>query len=195
MNQPSCALRDQETFQFTAANLQAAQEIIHRYPDDWSASAVMPILTLAQRQNKGYLSPPVIRYVADYLKLPEIRVWEVATFYSMYNLNPIGRHLVQVCTTTPCWLRGSSKILQTCQTWLGIKTGETTRDGMFSLKEVECLAACSNAPVVQINETYYEDLTEESLIKIFEQLSEGKQPRGGSQIGRISSEGAKHAQT
>jgi len=176
------------TFAFTETNLHRAREILKRYPEAWSMSAVMPLLDLAQRQNGGSLSKETIFYVADFLKIEEIRVWEVATFYSMYQLKPVGTYVVQVCTTTPCWLMDSNNILRTCQKWLGIKPGETTQDTMFTLQEVECLGACANGPMMKINDAYYEDLEEASVVQILEALSQGETPQAGSQKGRVSSE-------
>lgn len=175
-------------FSFNKENLAQSEVVLKKYPETRKASAVMPLLDLAQRQNDGWLSPETIMYVAELLDMPEIRVWEVASFYSMYNLNPIGKHHVQVCTTTPCWLRGSDKIMRVCQKWLGVEDGGTTSDGKFTLREVECLGACANAPMVAIGDDYYEDLDEGSICHILETLADGKQPQAGSQTGRISSE-------
>jgi NADH-quinone oxidoreductase E subunit len=127
-------------------------------------------------------------YVAMLLNLPPVRVYEVATFYTMYNLDPVGRHVVNVCTTTPCWLRGSDAIVEACERQLGVKCGGTTVDGQFTLREAECLGACVNAPMCQINDQYYEDLTPESMAKLLETLERGEQPQPGPQNGRRSSE-------
>ncbi|CAN0329516.1 unnamed protein product, partial [Chrysoparadoxa australica] len=151
------------SFEFTADNLEQAKKIIARYPEGFQASAVMPLLTMAQRQNANHLSVPAIEYIADMLDMPVIRVMEVATFYTMYNLDPVGKHMIEVCTTTPCWLRGSEKIVKACEKALGITVGQTTEDGMFTLKEAECLGACVNAPMCQIGDHYYEDLSEDSM--------------------------------
>lgn len=175
-------------FQFTAENEAKAQKIRQRYPAEHQQSAVMPFLDLAQRQNGGWLSKSAIAYVAEALNMPEIKVWEVATFYSMYFLEPVGKHVVSVCGTTPCALRGCSKVLKACEKWLGISVGETTADQMFTLKEVECLGACSNGPVVQINDAYYEDLTPELMESVLSKLAEGEPVQEGSQTGRVSSE-------
>jgi len=123
-------------------------------------------------------------YVAEFLEMPHMRVYEVATFYSMYNKQPVGEHLIQVCRTTPCWLRGSDDITQACKKKLGINIGETTTNELFTLVEVECLGACANAPMVQINDYYYEDLTPDSLCEIIDELASGKKPKVGSQTGR-----------
>ena len=175
-------------FTLTAENAQAAQAFIARYPAGRQESAVMPILDLAQRQNGGWLSRAAIACVSDLLHMPRIRVQEVASFYSMYHLKPVGKHVVGVCTTTPCWLRGSADILDTCRKTLGIEVGETTEDGIFTLIEVECLGACCNAPMLQINDDYYEDLDADSTRNIFESLRRGETPKPGSQTGRCSSE-------
>ncbi len=175
-------------FAFTPEFMDRAQRIIAKYPEGRQASAVMPLLDLAQRQNAGWLPRVAMDYVADLLKMPRIRVYEVATFYTMYNLNPVGRHIVQVCTTTPCWLRGSDDVVKTCETKLGIGLGETTDDGQFTLREVECLGACVNAPIVQIGDDFFEDVGAEQMDQIIEALKRGETPKAGSQIGRRSSE-------
>ncbi len=177
-------------FTLTAENAKASKAFIARYPEGRQQSAVMPILDLAQRQNGGWLSDAAIAHVADFLVMPRLRVQEVASFYSMYHLKPVGRHVVGVCTTTPCWLRGSADILATCRETLGITVGETTEDGLFTLIEVECLGACCNAPMLQINDDYYEDLDEDSTWNLFESLRRGETPKPGSQTGRRSSEPA-----
>jgi NADH-quinone oxidoreductase E subunit len=187
-NTTSSKLKELMPFVFSEENQQKIQRIISHYPEGRQASAILPVLDLAQRQNQGWISPSIIEHVAELLKMPVIRVWEVASFYTMFNLEPVGKHLIQVCTTTPCWLRGSDKVLKSCQKWLGIKVGETTQDQAFTLKEVECLGGCSNAPLVQINDDYYEDLDEDSMKHILECLSEGKDIPTGSQKGRLSSE-------
>ena len=177
-------------FSFTADNAKAAQAFIARYPESREQSAVMPILDLAQRQNGGWLSDAAIAHVADLLAMPRIRVLEIASFYSMYHQKPVGKHVVGVCTTTPCWLRGATEILDACRETLGIEVGETTEDGLFTLIEVECLGACCNAPMLQINDDYYEDLDGDSTEKIFAALRRGETPKPGSQTGRRSSEPA-----
>ena len=175
-------------FAFTPENLAAANKIIARYPQGRQQSAVMPLLDLAQRQNQGWLSREAMDHVAKVLGMPPIRVYEVATFYTMYNLAPIGRYHVQVCTTTPCWLRDSGTVVEACKKTLGIEVGETTADGKFTLKEVECLGACVNAPMMQINDDYYEDLDATSTAKILDALKRGETPKPGPQSGRRTSE-------
>lgn len=176
------------TFVFTAENLELVEKIIAKYPAGRQASAVMPLLHLAQRQNGGWVPPAALEYIAEMLDMPAIRVYEVATFYTMFNLKPVGRHHIQVCTNLPCWLRGSDQIVDTCKTVLGIGIGETTADGMFTLSEAECLGACVNAPMAQIGDDYYEDLTPQSMTQIIDDLRAGRVPPAGSQLGRRSSE-------
>ncbi len=176
------------SFEFTPANLDAAKKIIAKYPPGRQASAVMPLLMLAQRQHDNWLPHAAIEYVAKLLGMAAIRVHEVASFYTMYNLKPAGRTQVQVCTTTPCWLRGSTEVLHTCEKALGIKCGEVTKDGAFGLSEVECLGACVNAPMMQIGDDYYEDLDPASATRIIETLKAGGKPKTGTQIDRRTSE-------
>ncbi|MBL8659521.1 MAG: NADH-quinone oxidoreductase subunit NuoE [Rhodospirillales bacterium] len=175
-------------FSFSEANVERAKAVIAKYPDGRQQSAVMALLDLAQRQNGGWLSQPALEYVAEFLGMPTIRVAEVATFYTMYNRTPIGRHHVQVCTNLSCWLRGSDEIAAVCRETLGIDFGQTSADGAFTLSEVECLCACVNAPIVQIDDDFYEDLTAESMRTILDALRAGQTPKPGSQIGRTSSE-------
>ena len=176
-------------FQWTAENAELAKAIIAKYPEGRQQSAVMPLLDLAQRQfgdqNGGHawLPVPVIEYVADYLGMPYIRVYEVASFYTMYNLNPVGVHHVQLCGTTPCWLKGADEVMRACKD-MGLEKGKTTEDGLFTLTEVECLGACVNAPMVQINDDFYEDLTYDSTKAVLEALKKGEQPKPGPQVDR-----------
>lgn len=174
-------------FEFTAENLERAKTVVARYPEGRQRSAVMPLLDLAQRQNGGWLPDGAVETIAGMLGMAPIRVLEVATFYSMYKLHPVGRHQVNVCTTTPCWLRGSDEVAAACERSLGIRMGETTADGEFTLGEVECLGACVNAPVVQIGDDYYEDVDAESIARIIEALRKGEKPAAGSQTGRQAS--------
>jgi NADH-quinone oxidoreductase subunit E len=176
-----------ETFTFTSDNLTRAGKIIANYPVGRQASAVLPLLDIAQRQSGNWLPQAAMDYVADMLQMPRVRVYEVATFYSMFNLRPVGENFVQICTTTPCWLRGSDGIVSACKKKMGIGMGETTADGKFTLTEVECLGACVNAPMVQINDDFYEDLTPELMEKLIDALAAGKQPEAGSQTGRRGS--------
>ena len=174
-------------FVFTAENAKRAAAAMAHYPKDRQASAVMALLDLAQRQNDGWLPPEAIEYVANYLEMAPIRVHEVASFYTMYNTRPVGKHLVQVCRTTPCWLRGAAGLTGACRSKLGIGLGETTGDGLFTLIEVECLAACANAPVVQIGDDFYEDLSPERLSALLDDLAAGREIAAGPQTGRQGS--------
>ena len=174
-------------FSWTPENEAQAQKHIAKYPEGRQQSAVMPLLDIAQRQNGGHLTIEIMEYIADYLDMAPIKVQEVATFYTMYNHKPVGKHHVQVCGTTPCWLRGSDEIISACKSKLGIGMGETTADGQFTLSEVECAGACVNAPVVAINDDYYEDLTAETMTKILEDLAAGKEVKPGPQVDRQTS--------
>ena len=171
-------------FAFTPDNLKRAQKIISKYPQGREQSAVLPLLDMAQRQAGNWVPRAAMDYIAGLLGIAPIRVYEVATFYTMFNLAPVGKYLVQICTTTPCWLRGSDDVVKACEHKLGIGMNETTADGLFTLKEVECLGACVNAPMVQINDDYYEDLDAASMTKLLEQFAQGKAPHPGSVIGR-----------
>ncbi|MCB9989202.1 MAG: NADH-quinone oxidoreductase subunit NuoE [Rhodospirillales bacterium] len=191
---------------FAFKEQKKVDEILARYPKGRQRSAVMPLLDLAQRQTGeegakakapygGWIPRAAMDVIADIIGVPPIKVYEVATFYSMYNLAPVGVHHVQCCTTTPCWLRGSADIVKACESELGIHVGETTKDGQFTLSEVECLGACVNAPMVQINDDYYEDLGAESMKDILKALEKGEKPPKGSQTGRHNSLSAAGATT
>ncbi|MBF0332165.1 MAG: NADH-quinone oxidoreductase subunit NuoE [Alphaproteobacteria bacterium] len=171
------------TFAFTEANKALAQAAIAKYPRGRQRSAVMPLLDLAQRQ-EGWVSKAAMDHVAAMLSMPPIRVYEVATFYSMFQLKPVGEHHVQVCTNLPCWLRGSDEVAHACKKTLGVDFGETTADGRFTLSEVECLGACVNAPMMQIGDDYYEDLDAESAARILDTIKRGERPKPGPQIDR-----------
>ncbi len=175
-------------FEFSAENLEKAKGYVARYPEGRQQSAVMPLLDLAQRQCGGWLPNVAVEYVASFLGMPKIRVLEVATFYSMYNQAPVGKNFVQLCRTTPCWLRGSNALRDTCLRETGCELGGTSADGLFTVVEVECLGACCNAPMVQINDDFYEDLTPESFANVLQALKRGEQPKTGSQAGRVGSE-------
>jgi NADH-quinone oxidoreductase subunit E len=173
-------------FAWTAENAAKANEILARYPAGRQQSCTIPFLDLAQRQvgaetdTQGWLPIPVMEFVAKALELPYIRVLEVASFYTMFNLHPVGRHHVQVCGTTPCWLRGSDDVFKACAA-KGMKKGHTTADGMFTLTEVECMGNCSSAPMVQINDDNYEDLDYDRTIAILDALAKGETPKAGTQ--------------
>ncbi len=171
-------------FAFSSENETKIAAIIAKYPEGRQQSAVMPLLDLAQRQHDGWLPRAAMVHIAERLGMPEIRVYEVATFYSMYNLAPIGRHHVQVCTNLPCWLRGSDDIVHACENRLGVTLGETTEDGNFTLSEAECLGACVNAPMMQIGDDYYEDLDAARTVAVIDALANGETPRPGPQNGR-----------
>jgi len=167
-------------FAFTPENLAQAKAHIAKYPPGRQASAVLPLLDLAQRQHDNWLPRAAMDCVAEMLGMPPVRVYEVATFYAMFNLRPVGRHFFQICTTTPCWLRGSDEVVRACQRKLGIGIGETTPDGQFTLTEVECLGACVNAPIIQVNDDFYEDLDGPSTEALVDALRRGAPPPVGS---------------
>ncbi len=174
-------------FEFTAETAAAAAKIVAKYPPGRQASAVIPLLDLAQRQAGGWLPRVAMDHVGKVLGMAPMRVYEVATFYTMFNLQPVGRYHVQVCTTTPCWLRDSDTVVETCKRKLGVELGGTTPDKLFTLTEVECLGACVNAPMMQINDDYYEDLDARSTEAILDALARGQKPKPGPQNGRITS--------
>ncbi|HCI47532.1 MAG TPA: NADH-quinone oxidoreductase subunit NuoE [Rhodospirillaceae bacterium] len=176
-----------KSFEFTPENQEKIKEIISRYPEGRQQSAVMPLLDLAQRQHDNWIPTAAMVKIAEILDMPEIRVFEVATFYTMYNLAPVGKYLLQFCTTTPCMLCGSDDILDGVKKKLGVGVEETTEDGLFTIKEVECLGACVNAPMVQINDDYYEDLTPELMEQLLDKLAKGDEVKVGSQQGRTGS--------
>ena len=184
-----------QKFEFSPENVARAEAHIAKYPEGRQASAVLPLLDLAQRQNGGWVSREAMTYIADMLGMAEIRVYEVATFYTMVNLQPVGKYLIQLCRTTPCWLCGSDDLRDACKDVLGIGVGESTADGMFTLVEVECLGACVNAPMVQINDDFYEDLSAGRMKEILDMLRRGEQPPTGSQTGRQTSAPATGATT
>ncbi len=175
-------------FAFNAENVERLDKIISHYPEGRGSSAVIAALDLAQRQNGGWLPLAAIEHVAGTLGMPKIRVLEVATFYSMFNLKPVGRYFVQVCRTTPCWLRGSDDLTKAAIAAAGCGLGENSEDGLLTVVEVECLGACCNAPMVQINDDYYEDLTPEKLTELLEAMKRGETPKPGPQTGRKGSE-------
>ena len=176
------------TFEWSEENFSKVKTIIDKYPSGKQQSAVIPVLDLAQRQNKGWLTKNIIEKVAETLSMSFIRVMEVASFYSMFNLEPVGKNFIQICRTTPCWLRGSDKLLEVAKNVTGCNLGQTSKDDKFTLVEVECLGACCNAPMIQINDDYYEDLTEENFKHLLLKLKENEKISTGSQIGRQSSE-------
>lgn len=176
-----------DEFAFTAESLEEAERILARYPAGRQASAVLPLLHLAQAQHGGWLPKAALDYVAGFLGMPKIRVYEVASFYDMFNTEPVGRVQVRVCTTTPCWLCGSDAVLRAAREVLGCEPGQSSPDGRFYLREFECLGACANAPVLWVDDDYYEDLTYESAKAVLEALVRGERPPPGSQAGRKGS--------
>jgi len=175
-------------FEFTAENKSRAEAIMSIYPDGHKRAAVIPLLDLAQRQNGGWLPIAAMHHVAEFIGMPRMRVYEVATFYTMFIRQPVGKYHVQICTTTPCWLRGSDEILEAIKKNIGVGVGGTSQDKMFTLSEVECLGACVNAPMVQINDDYYEDLTVKDMDEILNDLRAGKVPPKGPRSGRFAAE-------
>ena len=177
-----------DNFEFTQENLEEAKKIINKYPEGKQQSAVMSLLYLAQNQNDNWIPLSAMKYIGKLLKMPYIKVYEVATFYTMYNLTPVGKNFVQVCTTTPCMIRGAYKIVEACKEKISENENELSKDKNCSWMEVECLGACINAPMMQINDDYYEDLDKEKALKILDQVISGKKPEPGSYRGRINSE-------
>jgi len=188
-------------FKFSNENLSKVEEILKRYPDKNKKSAVMPLLYLAQRQNENWIPLAAMKYIANYLAMPYISVYEVATFYSMYNLAPVGKNFIQVCTTTPCLIRGADKIVKLCKEKISPNENEVSEKCKSSWIEVECLGACVSAPMIQINDDYYEDLDEKSTTEILDSLINDKPLKPGSYRGRkntapeklVSINGVKHA--
>ena len=174
-------------FAFDEVALTKAEAILARYPADRKASGILPLLDLAQRENGGWLSRQAQDYVAGLCQVAPIRVYEVASFYSLYYTQPVGKQLVQVCRTTPCWLKGSDALTACAQAKLGLNLGETSPDGSFTLLEVECLGACANAPMVQINDDYFEDLDPETFAALLDRLAAGQPVEVGSQTRRLAS--------
>ena len=176
------------SFEFNKKNLDKAKKIIKNYPDEKQQSAVMPLLYLAQKQNDNWIPLVAMKYIAKFLKMPYIKVYEVATFYTMYNLSPVGKYFFQICTTTPCMIRGAYDIVKVCKKKISNIENKLSDDKTSSWMEVECLGACISAPMMQINDDYYEDLSEEKVEKIIDQIQNGEKPKPGSYRGRINSE-------
>ena len=177
-----------DKFEFSKDNLVLAEKIIKKYPRERKQSAVMPLLYLVQKQNDNWIPLVAMKYLAKFLNMPYIKVYEVATFYSMYNLAPVGNYFVQVCTTTPCMIRGAYKIVEACKEKISPKENEVSKDKRCSWMEVECLGACINAPMMQINNDYYEDLDKDKAMKIFDKILNDEKPKPGSYRGRKNSE-------
>ena len=175
-------------FQFSENSLKAANQIVKNYPKGKQQSAVMALLYIAQRQHDNWIPLSAMKYVAKFLKMPYIKVYEVATFYSMYNLSPVGEYFIQVCTTTPCMIRGAYKLVDACKEKISENENTLSKNGKCSWVEVECLGACVNAPMMQINEDYFEDLDKEKTLKILDKILKGEKPKPGSYRGRVNNE-------
>ena len=175
-------------FKFNDKNFDKAQKIIKNYPEGKQQSAVMSLLYLVQKQNNNWIPLVAMKYIAKFLSMPYIKVYEVATFYTMYNLSPVGKYFFQICTTTPCMIRGAYDIVKACKEKISDKENEISKDKTCSWVEVECLGACINAPMMQINDDYYEDLNKEKTEKIINQIQSGENPKPGSYRGRKNSE-------
>jgi len=173
-----------ENFKCTDENLKNMSEILKRYPNKNKKSAVMPLLYLAQKQNENWIPLAAMKYIGKILDMPYISVYEVATFYTMYNLSPVGKHFIQVCTTTPCLIRGADKIVKLCKEKISQNENEISKNGNCSWTEVECLGACVSAPMIQINENYYEDLNEQNTKEILDSILNDKPLKPGSYRGR-----------
>ena len=177
-----------DKFEFNKENSQFANKIIQNYPDGKQQSAVMALLYLVQKQNNNWIPLVAMKYIAKFLQMPYIKVYEVATFYSMYNLTPVGKHFIQVCTTTPCMIRGAYKLVEACKEKISNEQNKLSENGECSWVEVECLGACVNAPMMQINQDYYEDLDKEKTLKIIDKILNSQIPEPGSYRGRKNSE-------
>ncbi len=177
-----------DKFEFNKKNLEIANKIISNYPKGKQQSAVMALLYISQRQNNNWIPLAAMKYIAKFLDMPYIKVYEVATFYTMYNLSPVGKYFVQVCTTTPCMIRGANKLVEACKEKISENESELSSDKNCSWMEVECLGACVNAPMMQINDEYYEDLDKEKTLKILDKILKGENPKPGSYRGRVNNE-------
>ena len=175
-------------FEFNSSSLEAANQIISKYPKGKQQSAVMALLYIAQKQNDNWIPLAAMKYIGKFLDMPYIKVYEVATFYSMYNLAPVGKYFIQVCTTTPCMIRGAYKLVEACKEKISENEMELSIDKSCSWMEVECLGACVNAPMMQINEDYYEDLDKDKTVKILNKILNGETPKPGSYRGRTNNE-------
>ncbi len=176
-----------EKFEFNPENILLSKKIIENYPEGKQQSAVMALLYLAQKQNNNWIPLAAIKYIAKFLDMPYIKVYEISTFYSMYNLTPVGDYFIQVCTTTPCMIRGAYKLVEACQEKISKNHSELSVDKKCSWTEVECLGACVNAPMMQINDDYFEDLDKEKTVKIIDKILNGEKPKPGSYKGRLNS--------
>ena len=177
-----------ENFEFNPSSLGAAKSIVAKYPEGKQQSAVMALLYIAQKQNDNWIPLAAMKYIAKFLDMPYIKVYEVATFYSMYNLSPVGKYFIQVCTTTPCMIRGAEKLVEACKEKISKNASELSKDKNSSWVEVECLGACVNAPMMQINDEYYQDLDKEKTFEILDKILKGEAPKPGSYRGRVNNE-------
>ena len=177
-----------EKFEFNSSSMDEAKKIISKYPEGKQQSAVMALLFIAQKQNDNWIPLVAMKYIAKILDMPYIKVYEVATFYTMYNLSPVGKYFVQVCTTTPCMIRGANSLVEACKEKISEKENELSNDKNCSWMEVECLGACVNAPMMQINDDYYEDLDKAKTLEIFDKILKGETPKPGSYRGRLNTE-------
>ena len=177
-----------EKFEFNSSSLESAKKIIANYPKDKQQSAVMALLYIAQKQNSNWIPLAAMKYIGKFLDMPYIKVYEVATFYTMYNLAPVGEHFIQICTTTPCMIRGAYKLVEACKEKISEKESQLSKDKNCSWMEVECLGACVNAPMMQINNDYYEDLDKEKTLEILDKILNGETPKPGSYRGRVNNE-------
>jgi NADH-quinone oxidoreductase E subunit len=177
-----------ENFEFNSASLEAAKTIVAKYPKDKQQSAVMALLYIAQKQNSNWIPLAAMKCIGKFLDMPYIKVYEVATFYTMYNLSPVGKYFIQVCTTTPCMIRGAYKLVEACKEKISENENELSKNQSCSWMEVECLGACVNAPMMQINDDYYEDLDKEKTLEIFDKILSGEAPKPGSYRGRRNNE-------
>ena len=188
MNVKKISKEQPDVFEFNSENLLVVKKIIESYPKGKQQSAVMALLYLVQRQNNNWIPLVAMKYIANLLEMPYIKVYEVATFYSMYNLSPVGNYFIQVCTTTPCMISGAYKLVEACKEKISDKEKELSKDKSCSWMEVECLGACVNGPVMQINDDYFEDLDKEKTMKIIDQILKSEKPKPGSYRGRTNSE-------
>ena len=184
-----------EDFKFSSSSIEEANKIVSKYPEGKQQSAVMALLYIAQKQNDNWIPLAAMKYIAKFLDMPYIKVYEVATFYSMYNLSPVGKYFFQICTTTPCMLRGAYDLVKVCKNKISEKENVLSDDGKISWMEVECLGACVNAPMMQVNDDYYEDLNDKKLEEIIETIYQNKIPKPGSYSGRINAEPVNNRKT
>ena len=195
MNLRRPAKNQPENFEFNSSSLEAAKSIIANYPEGTQQSAVMALLYIAEKQNDNWIPLPAMKYIAKFLDMPYIKVYEVATFYSMYNLSPVGKYFIQVCTTTPCMIRGAYDLVDVCKKKINENQNHLSKNNICSWTEVECLGACVNSPMMQINEDYYEDLNAKDVEKIIDKIMNNEKPVPGSYKGRKNSEPVNNRKT